>query len=138
MKCIMDFRPSVPASEFGQRWRKVHRMMAENRLDMLVAYPDDHATFGPAHGRWLANIPLYFEPMCIVIPAAGQPVLLTGLEGDECARLIGRIQDVRVLREFTHPDEDYPYSKIQGLGEIAAEIIGGEEAPAGLGWPGGA
>jgi Xaa-Pro aminopeptidase len=31
---------------------------------------------------------------------------------------------VRVLREFTHPDEDYPYSTIQGLAEIAAEVVG--------------
>jgi Xaa-Pro aminopeptidase len=50
--------------------------------------------------------------------------LLCGPESDEYARLAGRIGDVRVLREFTHPDEDYPFARIQGLVEIAAEFVG--------------
>jgi Xaa-Pro aminopeptidase len=70
----------------------------------------------------LAGIPVYFEPVCVLIPASGEPVLLCGPETREYARLIGHIPDVRVLREFTHPDEDYPYTTIQGLGEIASGI----------------
>jgi Xaa-Pro aminopeptidase len=124
MKQVSESRPVIPSAEYRQRWRKIQGMMGENRLDLLVAYADDRAAFGPAHARWLANIPVYFEPMCVLIPADGEPALLTGPESDEYARLIGHIPDVRVLREFTHPDEDYPYSKIQGLGEVAAEIIG--------------
>jgi Xaa-Pro aminopeptidase len=48
--------------------------------------------------------------------------MLVGPESDEYARLRGRIPDVRVLRELTHPDEDYPFSVIQGLGEVLADI----------------
>jgi Xaa-Pro aminopeptidase len=48
--------------------------------------------------------------------------MLVGPESDQYARLVGRITDVRVLREFTHPNEDYPYSKILSLIEIMVEI----------------
>lgn len=98
-------------------------MMARQGLDLLVAYADDRATFGPAHARWLANFPVHFEPVCILLPQNGQPVMLCGPESDQYALLAGQIPDVRVLREFTHPDEDYPYSTIQGLAEIVAETV---------------
>ena len=54
--------------------------------------------------------------------------MLVGPESDEYARLVGQIADVRVLREFTHPNEDYPYAKIQPLAEIMAEIGRGASA----------
>ena len=120
--------PTIPASEFPLRWRKVQAMMAEQGLDFLVAYADDRATFGPAHARWLADFPVHFEPACVLMPSQGMPVMLVGPESDEYARLVGQIADVRVLREFTHPNEDYPYAKIQPLAEIMAEI--GRGAPA--------
>ena len=31
---------------------------------------------------------------------------------------------MRILREFTHPDEDYPYRRIQSLAEVIAELAG--------------
>ena len=114
-------KPTIPAAEYRQRWGKVQTMMAEQNLDFLVAYADDRAVFGPAHARWLANFPVHFEPVCILLPRAGEPVMLVGPESDEYALLAGEITDVRVLREFTHPDEDYPYARIQSLAEIMAE-----------------
>jgi len=114
--------PTPPASEYPERWQKVQALMAEQGLDFLVAYADDRATFGPAHARWLANFPVHFEPACVLMPSQGTPAMLVGTESDAYARLIGQIADVRVLREFTHPNEDYPYSKIQPLAEIMAEM----------------
>jgi Xaa-Pro aminopeptidase len=99
-------------------------MMAEHDLDLVVAYADDRATFGPAHARWLADFPVHFEPVCILIPKHGEPALLCGPESDQYALLAGQISDVRVLEAFTHPDEDYPYSDIQGLSEIVPDVIG--------------
>lgn len=116
-------KPTIPAGEYRQRWDKVQAMMARQELDLLVAYADDRAVFGPAHARWLANFPVHFEPVCILLPREGQPVMLTGPESDQYALLAGQIPNVRVLREFTHPDEDYPYSTIQRLAEIVAETV---------------
>jgi len=114
--------PTIPASEYLERWAKAQAMMAEQGLDLLVAYADDRATFGPAHARWLANFPVHFEPACVLLPRQGEPVMLVGPESDQYALVTGQITDVRVLREFAHPDEDYPYSRIQSLAEIVAEI----------------
>ena len=115
-------RPQIPAGEYPVRWSRVQTLLAERDLDLLVAYADDRATFGAAHARWLADFPVHFEPVCILIPREGQPVMLVGPESDEYALLRGQIGDVRVLRELTHPDEDYPYSVIAGLDEILADI----------------
>jgi Xaa-Pro aminopeptidase len=120
---VPDTKPIIPIEEYRKRWQKVQAMMTKQQLDLLIAYADDRAVFGPAHARWLANFPVHFEPVCILMPRQGNPVLLCGPESDEYARLIGQIPDVRVLREFTHPDEDYPYSKIQGLVEIVSEVV---------------
>lgn len=96
--------------------------MVDQELDLLIAYADDRATYGAAHARWLANFPVHFEPVCVLMSKLGPPVMLVGPESDEYARLSGQIADVRVLREFTHPNEDYPYAKFQSLNEILAAI----------------
>lgn len=116
--------PTIPADEYPRRWARVQALMAERGLDLLVAYADDRAVFGPAHARWLANFPVHFEPVCVLLRPEGSPILLCGPESDEYARLAGQVRDVRVLREFTHPDEDYPYAVIQGLAEVAQEVVG--------------
>jgi len=115
-------RPHIPATEYPQRWRRVQAMMAAGDLDFLVAYADDRASFGPAHARWLADFPVHFEPACVLMPRRGEPVMLVGPESDQYALMVGRISDVRVLRELTHPDEDYPYARIQSLTEAMADI----------------
>jgi Xaa-Pro aminopeptidase len=114
--------PAIPATEYPLRWQKVQRWMAAQDMDILAAYADDRATFGAAHARWLANFPVHFEPACVLVPRHGAPVMLVGPESDQYARLVGQIADVRALREFTHPDEDYPYARIQPLSEIMVDI----------------
>jgi Xaa-Pro aminopeptidase len=119
----VDARPTIPAREYPERWAKVQSLMDQRGLDFLIAYADDRAVFGPAHARWLANFPVHFEPAIILIARGEEPLILCGPESDEYARLAGRIPQVRVLREFTHPDEDYPYTQIQSLSEIVAGLI---------------
>ena len=121
MAAALD-RPVIPPHEYPSRWARVQALLAERDLDLLVAYADDRAAFGAAHARWLADFPVHFEPCCILVPRSGTPVMLVGPESDEYARLRGRIADVRVLQELTHPDEDYPYSAISGLAEVLADI----------------
>ena len=118
-----DALPVIPSSDYSERWRKVQALMAAQDLDILLAYADDRATFGAAHARWLANFPVHFEPVCILVPAQGQLVMLCGPESDQYALLAGQIPAVRVLREFTHPDEDYPYAAIHSLAEVIAETL---------------
>lgn len=112
--------PRIPASEYPQRWQQVQGVMARLGLDVLVAYADDRATFGAAHARWLADFPVHFEPVCLLFPRGGAPVMLVGPESDQYALRVAQIPDVCVLREFTHPDEDYPFSTFRSLPEVLA------------------
>lgn len=123
MSNLTSVRPAIPIDEYPQRWHRVQKSMERDALDLLVAYADDRAVFGPAHARWLANFPVHFEPVCVLLFREGAPVMLCGPETREYALLAGRIADVRILREFTHPNEDYPYSSIQSLREIVSEAI---------------
>ena len=84
-----NHRPTIPATEYRERWQKVQAMMAAQDLDFLVAYADDRAVFGPAHARWLANFPVHFEPVCILMPPQGEPIMLVGPESDQYALLAG-------------------------------------------------
>lgn len=116
--------PRIPAEEYPQRWRKVQAWMASSNLDLLIAYADDRTTYGNAHSRWLTDFPVMFEPVCILLQQTGDPIMLCGPESDVYAGLRGQVKDIRVLREFTHPDEDYPYAVIQSLGEILGDTFG--------------
>ncbi len=117
-------RPTIPPEEYPGRWLRVQALMRAEGLDLLVAFGNDRAVFGPAHVRWLADIPVHFEPMAVLVPATGDPLVACGPESDQYALRIGRVPDVRILREFTHPDEDYPFSRIETLAEIVTEMIG--------------
>jgi len=114
--------PIIPDAEFVQRWRHVQQMMRRKSLDILIAYGDDRAVFGPAHVRWLADIPVHFEPLCVLFLPDGDPLLLSGPESDQYAILRGKIKDVRILKEFTHPDEEYPFSTIQSFQHILSDV----------------
>ena len=119
-----DAVPIIPPAEYRQRWARVHELMDEHRLDLLVAYADDRAVFGPAHARWLADLPVHFEPVCILVARGQEPILVTGPETVAYALLAGRLRDVRAVSMFAHPDEDYPYARIYELDRVVAELAG--------------
>lgn len=121
--------PRIPESEFHTRWERLQAAMAGAGLDMVVAYADDHAVAGPGHARYLADFAPHFEPVCILVPAAGVPLLLSGPETETFAHLTARIQDVRVIREFTHPDEEYPYTTLVSLRDVVSEASERTGAP---------
>jgi Xaa-Pro aminopeptidase len=118
-----DDLPQIPDDEFRSRWRRLQAAMAKSRLDLVVAYADDHAVAGPAHARYLADFAPHFEPVCVLVPAAGDPLLLSGPETEALAQLTSRTKDVRVIREFTHPDEEYPFTKPISLRDAVAEAL---------------
>jgi Xaa-Pro aminopeptidase len=69
----------------------------------------------------LADFAPHFEPVCILVPAAGEPLLLSGPETEAFAQLTARVKDVRVVQEFTHPDEEYPFTTLVSLQDVMAE-----------------
>ena len=110
--------PVIPIEEYPLRWKRAREIMKSDSLDLLVLYADDHAVAGPAYARYFANFAVHFEPCIILLPLEGEPVLLVGPESPNYAKLHSPIKDIRVLKEFTHPDEDYPFSEIQSFSDI--------------------
>jgi len=119
----MNRKPTIPQSEYPKRWAQVRAMMNREELDLLLIYSDDRATFGPAYARWLAGFITHFEPTCILFAkAAGEPMMLVGPETPGYAQIHSKIKDIRVLQELTHPDEDYPYTRIEPLQKIVSSL----------------
>jgi Xaa-Pro aminopeptidase len=113
--------PRIPDDEFRTRWDRLQAGMAETELDIILVYADDHAVAGPGHARYLADFAPHFESVVVLVPAAGDPLLLSGPETEIFAQLTARIQDVRVVREFTHPDEEYSFTTLVSLRDVFAE-----------------
>lgn len=116
--------PVIPRSEYPGRWKLVQNLMEKENLDLLLIYADDHSAYGPAYARWLADFYVHFEPVCLLFSRENTPLMLVGPESPGYAGLNSVIADIRVLREFTHPDEDYPYCKIEGLSQIIDSLPG--------------
>ena len=115
---------TIPSDEFPVRWRNIKRMMEEKDLDIVLAFSTDHAVFGNAHARWIFNFPTHFEPVCILITRNSDPVLLCGPESDQYALQVSQAKNVRVVLEFCHPEEDYPFSRIESFKSVLNDIAG--------------
>ena len=115
--------PTISRAEYPKRWAQVQQLMEREGVDLLLIYSDDHATYGPAYARHLTGFITHFEPTCMLFLRGREPSMLVGPETLGYARLHSAITDIRVLRELTHPDEDYPFATIEGLGEIVGSLV---------------
>jgi len=97
--------------------------MKREELDLLLAYSDDRATYGAGYSRWLSNLFPHFEPVCILFLRDTAPIMLTGPETPGYANIQSHIKDIRILQELTHPDQDFPYSKIESLFNVVYSFI---------------
>jgi len=96
--------------------------MSKDNLDLLLVYSDDHSLAGPANVRYISNFPAHFEPTCILMSHAHDPILLTGPESHEYAKLSSEVTDVRTVKEFAPEGEEYPYTKLRPLKDIVSEV----------------
>ena len=116
--------PSLPRQEFERRWRATQERMRDSGLDLFLAYSDDHAVFGPAHVRYLANFPAHFEPACVVVSPEGEPTLATGPETAAYAALVSAISNIVAIEEFGVAGEEYPYLTLRDMAAIVQELQG--------------
>ena len=72
--------PVIPAQEYKQRWKKIQEMMEKNNYDLVIAYSNDRSVFGHAHARWLADYPVHFEPVCVLMFKSGEPIMVLVLK----------------------------------------------------------
>lgn len=115
--------PTIPAGEYRERWNRVQALMEEKNLDLFFAYADDRAAFGPAHARWLANFPVHFEVAGVFMVKGKDPILVSGPESEGYAKLVGSIENVRVIEEFTHPYVDFMHATLESATEVVSDLI---------------
>lgn len=124
--------PTIPREEYPLRWQKVQKILADRKLDMILAYADDRATYGTAFSRYFADLPAHFENVLVLFVPNRDPLLLVGPETEGYAQLRSTIRDIRVLAEFSAEDEDYPFSTVEPLADIIKEVAGDKVKRVGL------
>lgn len=116
--------PTIPREEYPQRWEKVQSILADSRLDLLLAYSDDRLTYGNAYARYFADLPAPFEDVLTMFLPGREPALLVGPETIGFAQERSAIRDIHVLAEFAADDEDYPFTTVEPLRDVAVRCAG--------------
>ncbi len=125
--------PTIPREEYPQRWEKARQILKEMNLDLILAYSDDRFTYGNAYARYFGDLQTVFEDTLVMLLPDRDPVLLVGPETIGFAQERSAFTDIRVISEFAHADEDYPYTVIEPMKDIAREKLGGQVRRIGLG-----
>jgi len=129
----MSPSPTIPEAEFKTRRDLLRAAMADERIDLFIAYSDDRATSGQQHARYFFNYQPHFEPAFTIIPADGEALIATGPESDQFVLATSWCQRVHVVDVFAHADEEYPHTAIHGMADLLTSLIsGGRVAVAGL------
>lgn len=125
--------PRIPREEYPQRWEKARKILKEMNLDLILAYSDDRFTYGNAYARYFGDLQTVFEDTLVMLLPDRDPVLLVGPETIGFAQERSAFTDIRVIAEFAHADEDYPYTVIEPMKDIAQEKLGSKVRRIGLG-----
>ena len=121
----LSTRPRIPRGEFGERRSRLRNAMESEGIDLFIAYADDRATYGQQHARYLFDYQPHFEPALVIVPRDRNAFIATGPESDHFIQAHSCCQDVRLVDSFTHPDEEYPHSRIERLADMLGELIAG-------------
>lgn len=124
--------PRIPREEYPQRWERARKVLKDQNLDLILAYSDDRFTYGNAYARYFGDLQTVFEDTLVMLLPDRDPVLLVGPETIGFAQERSAFTDIRVISEFAHADEDYPYTVIEPMKDIAQEKLGTQVRRIGL------
>ena len=132
--------PYLEQSESDARIAAVRRLLGQANLDLALIYYDE---FNIGNGWYLTGWCPQFESGAVLVPLAGQPMLLGGPESEPFAQQDSCITETRNFPVFMVPDEEYPNATIIGFPQLFAELnrtlgrvrrvglVGAERMPAG-------
>jgi len=113
-------RPIISKEEFAFRAKKTQALMAEQGIDILLAYGNEAE---PQFSRYYSDYWPSFESCGVVMAQEGDPILLIGPESMTYAKDRSRIQDIRRLaafRESSNPE--YPGHVLDTFGDIVESL----------------
>ena len=114
--------PRIPKEEFEVRRKKLQEKMKEEGYDLLFIYANDGAVFGQEHTRYLFNYTPHFEDACILMPAEGEALLVTGYESEEYVKTSSFCRNVQVVEEFNYGAHDFPFANVVSLKEAIQNV----------------
>lgn len=124
--------PRIPREEYPLRWERARQVLKDHKLDLILAYSDDRYTYGNAYARYYGDLQTVFEDTLVMLLPDRDPVLLVGPETIGFAQERSAFTDIRVISEFAAEDEDYPFTTVTPLAQIAAETVGHQVKRIGL------
>lgn len=114
--------PVISEAEFRQRQINLKNKMKEEGYDLLILYANDGAVFGQEYTRWLFNYQPHFEDACVLMPAEGEAVLLTGYESQEYIYTASYCHNVNVVEEFNYGAHDFPFAEVVTLKQSIDQV----------------
>ena len=108
-------------SECAARLAALRSLMADRDLDIALVYYDE---FNIGNGWYLTGWCPQFESGAVLVPRAGEPMLLGGPESEPFAKLDSAIKETRNFPVFMVPDEEYPNATIIDFPQLSAELNG--------------
>ncbi len=109
----------LPEQESRSRLAAVREILASNNLDLALVYYDE---FNIGNGWYLTGWCPQFESGAVLVPRAGEAMLLGGPESEPFARQSSAVKITRNFKPFMVPDEEYPASTIIGFPQLFAEL----------------
>jgi Xaa-Pro aminopeptidase len=130
----------LPTQERNRRLAAVRGILQQENLDLALVYYDE---FNIGNGWYLTGWCPQFESGAVLVPRAGEPLILGGPESEPFARLDSAVTETRNLPCFMVPDEEYPNAVITDWPAVFAEVaaagkirrvglVGAERMPAGV------
>jgi len=111
--------PYLDPKESAARVAKVKELLQLKNLDAALVYYDE---FNIGNGWYLTGWCPQFESGAVLVPRAGEPVILGGPESEPFAKLDSAITDTRNFPVFMVPDEEYPNATIIDFPKLFAEL----------------
>ena len=109
----------LPLGERDRRLERLRRLMDAKGIDVALVYYDE---FNIGNGWYLTGWCPQFESGAVLVPAAGEPMILGGPESEPFAQLDSAITETRNFSVFMVPDEEYPNAAIIDFPALFAEL----------------
>jgi len=113
----------IPTSEFKDRIRRVQGELARRGLDALLTFGSEAE---PQFVRYLSDHWPAFETAGVLVPVAGEAILLIGPESLTYAQSRSKIAKIRQILEYRESSEpEYPGKPLDTFTSVFDEISGG-------------
>jgi len=114
----------IPKSEFEERIRRVQSELARRGLDALLTFGSEAE---PQFVRYFSDYWPAFESAGVLIPVAGEPVLIIGPESLTYAQVRSKIPRIRQLLSYRESSEpEYPGKALDTFASVFDEVSGGK------------